>query len=127
MDGVQSELDVVVLGVVEVVAGVVVVGVVGAVVVVGVAELVVQEVLAVVLVVALVPTVEVVGGGGVVVGGAAAVVLVFVLEVVGVVDVGVDGLGRFGNAGWSQQLVGSAYGPDCGAPSKVIAIRPSFL
>jgi hypothetical protein len=72
MDGVQSELEVVVLGGVGVVVEVVVV------------DEVVHEVLAVVLV-------EVVDG--------AVVVLVLVLVLVEDVDVVLGGLGRFGNAG----------------------------
>src|SRR5665213_1737004 len=58
---------------------------------------------------------------GTVVAGAVLVVLVDVEDVV------VEGLGRLGNSGWSQQLVGSAPGPDSGAPSNVIAISPSCV
>ncbi len=94
MDGVQSELEVVV--VLGVVGGAVVIEVV-----VEVDELVVHEELAVVVVVVLVSLEE--------------------------VDVVLGGWGRFGNTGWSQQLLGSACGPDCGVPSKVIAIRPPSL
>ena len=63
----------------------------------------------------------------------AAVVLVLAVTAPVVVAVGivlvvlvvVAGLGRLGNAGWSQQLVGSEYWPLWGAWSKVIAIIPS--
>ena len=34
---------------------------------------------------------------------------------------------RLGNVGWSQQLLESAFGPDCGAWSKVTTIIPSCL
>ena len=34
---------------------------------------------------------------------------------------------RLGNVGWEQQLLSSAFGPLCGAPSNVITMRPSCL
>ena len=74
----------------------------------------------------------VVGGPGTVAGavvdgpGTVVELVVVPVLVVPVLVVPVDPE-RLGNVGWSQQLVASRWGPDCGAWSKVTMIIPSCL